>query len=93
MFGWLKRLLGIAPPRKHPLAGQQVVLDKEVNEEPPRPKPVPARKPKFDLPNFDNMTKLDIDIWARNEHGINLDRRFKKETMIKELKDKLGEKD
>jgi len=31
------------------------------------------------------MTKLEIDIYAKSKHGIKLDRRKKKDTMISEL--------
>lgn len=37
------------------------------------------------LPNFDKMTKLDIDIWARDELGLKLDRRKTKEHMIEQI--------
>jgi len=88
MFGWLKRLLGISPPRRDP---GPLVLEKPV-----RPKPVEAKKPSIDdklpLPDFGKMSKLDIDIWARNEHGINLDRRYRKQTMIQQLIKELEEK-
>jgi len=38
-----------------------------------------------ELPDFTKMTKLEIDIYAKSKHGIKLDRRKKKDTMISEL--------
>lgn len=40
---------------------------------------------KREWPDFSKMTKLQIDIWARDELGVNLDRRFKKQHMIEEI--------
>lgn len=42
-------------------------------------------------PDFDAMTKREIDEWAKIELDIELDRRKNKENMLKELMDKLGE--
>ena len=42
-------------------------------------------EPNHDLPDFDNMTKLEIDIWARNNLGIDLDRRRTKKYMIDQI--------
>lgn len=42
-------------------------------------------EPNRDLPDFDNMTKLEIDIWARNNLGIDLDRRRTKDYMIDQI--------
>lgn len=46
------------------------------------------------LPDFGSMTKLEMDVWARQEHGIKLDRRYTKENMVKEFYEKFaGDKD
>lgn len=42
-------------------------------------------------PDFDAMTKREIDEWAKIELDIELDRRKNKENMLKDLTDKLGE--
>ena len=47
-------------------------------------------KPEAELPDFESMTKLQIDIWARNELDVNLDRRRTKERMIKEIHNHLN---
>lgn len=47
-------------------------------------------KPEVELPDFESMTKLQIDIWARNELDVNLDRRRTKERMIKEIHNHLN---
>lgn len=42
-------------------------------------------KEKKELPDFSSMTKLDIDIWARDEIGLKLDRRRTKQHMIETI--------
>ena len=37
-------------------------------------------------PNFTAMTKAEIESWARNHHGVDLDRRRRKETLIEEVR-------
>jgi len=44
-----------------------------------------------DTPDFDEMTKKQIDFWALEVHGIELDRRKNKTNMLKELMEKLAE--
>ena len=44
-------------------------------------------KEEVELPDFNSMTKLEIDVWARSELGLKLDRRHKKTTMIQKIKD------
>lgn len=46
--------------------------------------------PEVELPDLESMTKLQIDIWARNELEINLDRRRTKDRMIKEIHNHLN---
>lgn len=43
------------------------------------------------VPDFDAMTKKELDEWA-SENGIELDRRKNKANMLKELEEKLSEK-
>ena len=38
---------------------------------------------------YDSMTKDELDEYANSVHGIDLDKRFKKETMIEELEEEL----
>lgn len=42
-------------------------------------------KEENNLPDFSSMTKLDIDIWARDEIGLKLDRRRTKQHMIETI--------
>lgn len=46
-----------------------------------------------DIPDFTDQEKIDIDIWARENHGIKLDRRKSKNNMIDELKTKIKSKE
>lgn len=39
--------------------------------------------------DLESMNKDELDEYAINTHGIDLDKRFKKETMIEELEDEL----
>jgi hypothetical protein len=50
-------------------------------------------KEKKELPDFSLMTKLDIDIWGRDELGLKLDRRRTKQHMIQTIRDHLDEGD
>lgn len=36
-------------------------------------------------PKFTAMNKMEIESWARNHHGVDLDRRHRKETLIEEV--------
>lgn len=38
---------------------------------------------------YDSMNKDELDEYANSVHGIDLDKRFKKETMIEELEEEL----
>ena len=44
------------------------------------------------LPDFNTMTKAQIDEWAKKNLGLNLDRRKKKDYMIEQIQTKLKEK-
>jgi hypothetical protein len=44
----------------------------------------------YDTPDFESMTKLEIDIWANKTLGIRLDRRRKREHMITEIHNHLN---
>lgn len=65
-------------------------LDEEKEEEMAK-KPKSPKKPKVEkqveknLPTFEGLTKLEIDIWARKELGINIDRRRARDYMIEEI--------
>ena len=41
-------------------------------------------------PEFEAMTKLDIDIWARTNINLNIDRRRTKQKMIEEINNHLN---
>ena len=37
-------------------------------------------------PDFAAMNKTELETWARNRHGVDLDRRRRKETLIEEVR-------
>ena len=88
MFDWIKYLFG----KK---------VDVKVEEKPKAsPQPTefhidrantPKKKSKT-LPDFDTMTKAQIDEWAKKNLGLDLDRRRKKDYMIERIQTKLKEK-
>ena len=89
MFKWIKSLFTSENEAK------------EVEAQPASVEPIPhfhvervveyaVEKNGIELPDFDAMTKLQIDIWARNELDINLDRRRTKDRMIKEIHNHLN---
>jgi hypothetical protein len=85
MFKWIKSLF----------ASESVSVEVEA----PQPAPIVApqhfhvdranatkvKKSGVELPDFDAMTKLDIDIYARDKLKLKLDRRRTKENMIEEI--------
>jgi hypothetical protein len=76
MINWIKQVLGITQPEPVKEPTQEVPhfhIDRHPVE-------------KQETPDFSNMSKLEIDIWARNELGINLDRQRTKDYMIKQIK-------
>ena len=79
MFGWLKSLFGI----EQKIA--QSVTEELKNEQ-------EVAQQVVETPDFESMTKLEIDIFARDNLGLKLDRRKKKEFMIEQVENKLKEK-
>lgn len=80
MITWIKRVLGITQPESTKPSTQEVPyfhVDRH---------PVVKEQ---STPNFSKMSKLEIDIWARNELGLNLDRRRTKDYMIEQIKSHL----
>lgn len=80
MINWIKKvLLGIGGDEYDQLKAQ------------PSEEPINNKKA-WDLPDFEAMSKLELDIWARNlDKPLKLDRRRKKETMIEEITKHLDE--
>lgn len=37
-------------------------------------------------PDFAEMSKIELETWARDHHGVNLDRRRRKETLMNEVR-------
>lgn len=99
MFSWVKKLFGIGDELEHRIADAvQAELNNEVEVElqpveEVKPKKVAKKKaqPKKNTPDFESMTKKEIDAWAE-ERDIKLDRRKTKAVMIQTLKQKLKEK-
>ena len=51
-----------------------------------------AKKKTKSLPDFNTMTKVELDEWAKKNLGLKLDRRKKKDYMIEQIQTKLKEK-
>lgn len=100
MFGWIKRLFGIGDELELRIADAvQAELNNEVEvEQQPveeaKPKKVAKKKkqPKKDTPDFESMTKAQLEAWAKEHIGIDVDRRRKKDFIIETIKTKLKEK-
>ena len=96
MFGWIKSLFGIG--KEVEVQEIQVV---EVAEPVKQPEPVveevkakPKKKaaPKPKQPDFNSMTKAELETWAKETLGLEVDRRRKKDFIIDAIKTKLKEK-
>lgn len=92
MINWIKKVLGIAQPE--PKQPAQEVPHFHVDRF-PHVRPFDEEETKASMlrtianTDFESMNKLEIDIWARNNLGINLDRRRTKDYMIKQIKSHL----
>lgn len=101
MFGWLKKIFSgqwvddatevlaasqgyVAPTLDEP---EVPAVKSEVVEEAPKPKKPRAKKKKVDV-DLEAMSKLEIEMWAR-EKGLKVDKRKTKATMIKEVLEQL----
>lgn len=92
MINWIKKVLGIADPEsvktpvqdepKHFHIDRHPVVRAFTEDE----KMASKERSKRNGKDFSKMSKLEIDIWARNELGINLDRRRTKDYMIEQIK-------
>lgn len=82
MINWIKKIFGTAKPG--PEQPAQVVSHFHVDRH-------PDTQPNNALANIDldSMSKLEIDIWARNVLNLNLDRRRTKDYMIEQIKSHL----
>lgn len=100
MFGWIKKLFGVSNELEQRIADAvQAELNNEVEvEQQPveevKPKKVAKKKvqPKKDTPDFESMTKVKLEEWAKEHLGIDVDRRRKKDFIIETIKTKLKEK-
>lgn len=84
MLNWIKKILR--------LRSSQVKEEQSEGASPP-PHFHVDRHPHVNLPDFTEFEKIDVDIWARENHGIKLDRRKSKNNMIEELRTKLESKE
>ena len=83
MLQWFKKLLGIGHAKEAVKADEMprhFHVDRQVTK-------------KTELPDFSKYTKKEIDVWAKKNHKIDLDRRKTKINMINELKTKLKSKE
>lgn len=80
MINWIKRLFGMNKPEPEHL---QEVPHFHIDRHPE----INA----FDKhPDFSEMSKLELDIWARNEIDLKLDRRRTKDYMIEQIQSHLN---
>lgn len=96
MFGWIKSLFGIekevAQGVTEALKDEQEVAPQPVEEVKPKK---PAKKkaaPKKVTPDFEAMTKAQLEAWAKEHLKLDVDRRRKKDFIIETIKTKLKEK-
>ena len=95
MFGWIKSLFGfgkveVQEPQVEKVA--EVVKQPEPVAEKPKPAPKKKAEPKPKQPDFNKMTKAQLETWAKENLGIDVDRRRKKDFIIETIKTKLKEK-
>ena len=80
MFGWIKLLFGIEKAVAE--AANEAVKDLETYD------PVVE----VEQPDFNKMTKAELETWAKETLGLDVDRRRKKDFIIETIKTKLKEK-
>ena len=83
MISWIKKVFGVK--------NEQSVDMGEVVQVPPHFH-IDRNMGQAQIPDFTNFEKIDIAVWARENHNIKLDRRKSKNSMIEELKTQLKEK-
>lgn len=90
MFKWIKSLFAdksvpveVEAPQPAPIAAPQHFHVDRANT-------IKVKKSGVELPDFNAMTKLDIDIYARDTLKLKLDRRRTKEHMIEEINNNLN---
>lgn len=87
MIKWLKKIF-TGPEADYSaekiIMQDPLILPKEWKvEEEPKPK-------KKKLPDFNSMSKIELDVWAEKTIGLKLDRRRRKDYMIKQIKDHIN---
>lgn len=88
MSTWFKKLIekfsGVKAPQPEPVVEKVRREIKDIEAE-----IVPVAE--VSEVDFESMTKLELDIYARN-HGIDIDRRRRKDYIIEQIKTQLKEK-
>ena len=79
MIRWVKNMLGLEKPEGEQSAPAHVPVHFHID-----------RHPTTNVPDLQSMSKLEIDIWARNEIDVKLDRRRTKDYMIEQVKSHLN---
>jgi len=95
MFGWIKSLFGFEKVEvQEPQVKTVAITESNQKDLPEKPKPAPKKKaaPKPKQPDFNAMTKAELEAWAKKNLGIDVDRRRKKDFIIETIKTKLKEK-
>jgi len=91
MIKWLKTIF--SGPEKDYSAEKIIMQDPLIQPKERRVEEQPeqevAKKPKK-MPNFNKMTKSELDVWAEKTIGLKLDRRRRKDYMINQIKDHIN---
>lgn len=88
MLKWIRKLF--AGPEVDYSTEQMILQTKELPSK-LHEQPVATKQPKKKkLPDFNKMTKTELDVWAKDTIGLNLDRRRRKDYMIKTIKERIN---
>ena len=85
MLKWIKALFGVEKVDEKIDEPQEAALPKSFHVD-------RMNVEEKSTPDFSKMTKLDIDIWARDELNLKLDRRRTKQHMIETIHDHLNKR-
>lgn len=91
-------LVGWKHPKRNELLLPKKISQAEIDEylgvstaPPPAPDPEPVKAVEVDEDDLDSMSKMELEALGR-EHGVELDRRQKKSTLVERMKGLLSSK-
>lgn len=89
MFKWFKKLFGSEEQPASTTDDYQVTVEPEAAVQEPalRPAPQPPMQPASTVSELKKLTKVQIEELAKNELGVDLDRRKTKDRMIQDFID------